>query len=51
MPGASIEVRWTWSSFTCISHFPCQNSQNPKNEEYPGFQLGYFKPFGRTQNP
>ena len=32
MPGASIEVRWTWSSYTQVEHFPCQNpiTQKPR---------------------
>jgi hypothetical protein len=30
MPGARIEVRWTWSSFTLAKHFPCQNLQTQK---------------------
>ena len=30
MPGARIEVRWTWSSFTPIKQFPCQKPKTQK---------------------
>jgi hypothetical protein len=30
MPGARIEVHWTWSSYSIDEHFPCQKPKTQK---------------------
>jgi hypothetical protein len=44
MPGARIEVFWTWSSFTQPMQLPCQSQRPLQKKEFIGIQLIDSKP-------
>ena len=51
MPGARIEVFWTWSFFTQRMQIPYQKLANPKKSDSFGFQSVYPTQFRSKHKP